>query len=67
MAVIAARRGKPHPPLGVLLAQLPQIFGDEERRAASAVSQLMTRAGRPRGVRGPSSAAASARRLARPR
>ena len=65
-AIGAARRGKPHPPLGVLLAQLPQIFGEPERRAATAVSQLMARSGQPRGVRGPS-ASAAARRAARPR
>jgi hypothetical protein len=61
-----ARRGKPHPPVGVLLAQLPNILGDDERRAAAAVGALLARASRGRAARVPAPAGAAAGRMARP-
>jgi hypothetical protein len=53
------RRGKPLPPVGVLLAQLPNILGDDERRAAAAVGAMLARASRGRGAGAPALAGAA--------
>jgi hypothetical protein len=53
-------RPKPPPPLGPLLAQLPYILGDDERRAAAALGRVIARLGRP-GERAPASAGAPRR------
>jgi hypothetical protein len=60
-ARLEVRRGKSLPPVEVLLAQLPNILGDDERRAASAVGTLLARATRGRAPRTPALAGAAAR------
>ena len=60
-----AARSKPPPPLGPLLAQLPHILGDDERRVAAVLGRVINRLGRG-GERAPALAGAP-RRATRPR
>jgi hypothetical protein len=55
-----AGRPKPPPPLGPLLAQLPHILGDDERRVADALARVIGRTGRS-GERAPVLAVATRR------
>jgi hypothetical protein len=57
MTARKAARPKPPPALGPLLAQLPHILGDDERRVAAALGRVIGRSGRP-GGRVPAVAAA---------
>ena len=41
-----AARPKPPPPLGPLLAQLPHILGDDERRVAAVLGRVINRMSR---------------------